>query len=105
MGIQLRTVSLKWDDATIMAVDTLLDMFSPFFEGRSQLSRYVFPTFVRMVRTHGIVGVIADSLQGLLCITTSHQPVIEFPAFPQVGRKDSELESLLALASKGELYV
>jgi hypothetical protein len=100
MGINLKTVSLKWDDATITAADTLLEMFSPFFEGRSQLSRFVFPTFVKMVRKNGIVDVIADSLQGLPCITSSHnQEVIIFPAHPSVARRDSEFESLLANAS------
>jgi hypothetical protein len=100
MGIHLKTISLKWDDATIAAADTLLEMFSPFFEGRSQLSRYVFPTFVKMVRKNGIVDVIADSLQALPCITSSfNQIVIEFPAHPQAGWRDSEFESLLANAS------
>jgi hypothetical protein len=100
MGIHLKTISLKWDDATVEAADTLLDMFSPFFEGRSQLSRFVFPTFVKMVRTNGIVGVIADSLQRLPCITS--QCDIDFPAHPQVARRDSEFESLLARAT-GEI--
>ena len=100
MGVELKTISLKWDDATIEAAATLLEIFSPFFEGRSQLSRYVFPTFLKVVRTNGIVETIADSLQGLPCITSSHQRVIEFPSHPEVPLRHREFEFLLANASK-----
>lgn len=79
MGVELKTISLKWNEETCEAVSTLLEMFDPFFEGRSQLSRFVFPAFLKIVRTKGMLEVLTASLQGLHRNTSSHQRVLEFP--------------------------
>lgn len=95
MGIVLKTVSLKWDAETIQAADTLLEMFSPFVEGRSQLSRLVFKMFLKIVRTQGMLEVLVASLQGLQGNTSSHQLPKEFPAaFPGAGNQAGSDTSL-----------
>lgn len=107
MGLELKTVTLTWDPETFAACDEIQQKFAPFVEGRSQTSRLAFKILRKIVNTQGTVEVLTSHLQEVVPKTSSYQPEIEFPAFPSVGkgRRDSEFESLLALASKGETYV
>lgn len=98
MGIQLKTVSVKWDPDTLRMCDDLQEKFSPFVEGRSQTSRLVVKLMYRIVSTEGTVQVITKYLQGLSGNTSSSQPEIPFPAFPEVG-KHQEFEHLLQQAA------
>ena len=82
MGVELKTVSLKWDDETLEAAAELQEMFSPFVEGRSQLSRVVFKMFLKIIRTQGMLEVVVATLQGLQRNTSSHQLPIQFPSLP-----------------------
>ena len=65
MGINLKTVSVKWNDETIRMADELAASFAPFIEGRSQLTRLAIKKLYADVSTNGTVATMAACIQGL----------------------------------------
>jgi hypothetical protein len=90
VGINLKTISVKWDTETARMSNELQEKFAPFIEGRSQLTRLAISVLHKIVSTSGTVHVVTQHLQGLPCISSSpplRPAAIPTSFFPKFGLK------------------
>jgi hypothetical protein len=81
MGVEMKKRTVKWGPETFAEEADMMEAFSPFAQNPSHLSRVVYRIMHKIIRTRGILEVIADHLQDSLRPTSSDaQLSIEFPA-------------------------
>lgn len=90
MGVELKTVTVRWDPETVRMSDELQASFAALVENRSQLNRLAIRKLHADVMRDGTVAVIASYLQGLHCKTSASplQPAaIPTRLFPKMAFK------------------
>lgn len=63
MGVQLKTVSVKWDAETLRMMKDLQQQFSLFVTNRSQATRLVVKLMHQIVLTNGVQAVVVNHLR------------------------------------------
>lgn len=81
MGVEMKKRTVKWGPETFAEEADMMEAFSPFAQNPSHLSRVVYRIMHRIIRTRGILEVIADHLQDSLRPTSSDaQLSLSFPS-------------------------